>query len=234
DVILKRCVKALDRSRLASGHRADGDGHRAQVGVDASVLELALLIPSPAALAGDAKTRVKHQYDDAPAFFHRPGGAGEHRLRRTHVLQAEQENHRVGDAPAKTGYLLKLAGVADEESTGFPVDRLGVGDQPRAQVDAYVRDLPRKICEEDACAAPDVEEGLARSQIEQVQNGGDGKLTVVLAPLFSHPSLIPRGNRVPAGIQVGTGLIACGAKALGEVVLSKASFHDRTLLGLPG
>src|SRR5690606_40360196 len=125
---------------------------------------------------------------------------GEQRFPPSHFLLAQLNGPLVRHATVKGGYLLQLASVADEKPAGSLVDRPGVGDQPRAQVDTYVRYLRRKMRGKDAGAAPDVEEGLARSQIEQVQNGGDGKLTVVLAPLFSHPSLIPRGNRVPAGV----------------------------------
>src|SRR5690606_23735902 len=102
-------------------------------------------------------------------------------------------------------YLVEAGGVAEKEDAVVAVVAAGEAEEARARVDAGVEGAGRgDVLREGAGAAAEVEDGLAGLQGEEVENGGDRGVAVVLPAALAGPADVPVGDGVPtpAGAEV--------------------------------
>src|SRR5690606_2848346 len=116
-----------------------------------------------------------------------------------HVLDAEEEDGDVEAPGPGRGRAHEVAGVALLEPALVAAALAGQPDHLGAGVDPEVLAAGLEHVEgEDAGAAADVDDPLARAQRGEAHDGGDGCLAVVGAPPHADGSVVPARDGVPA------------------------------------
>src|SRR5438477_3001535 len=175
-----------------------GDVEWRKVAVDPPVLQLARSIPTPAALARDPEAWVAHQQNQPAAEAQRPPRGCKHCLEVIHVLNAQQKHRRLEGRGFQAWRAPETPCVPDQETPAPAVPAASQADEPLAGVHpGVVRSRRCGVRGQHSLSSPDIQERLARPQLQQFQDGGDREPAVVLTAALSHPSVVPLCYRVP-------------------------------------
>src|SRR5256885_15419925 len=169
-----------------------GDVERREVAVDPPVLQLARSIPTPAARARDPEAWVAHQQTQRAAEAQRPPGGCKHCLEAIHALNAKQKPRRLEGRGFQAWRAPETPCVPDQETPAPAVPAASQADEPLAGVHpGVVRSRRCGVRGQHSLSSPDIQERLARPQLQQFQDGRDREPAGGLTPPPPPPPLRP-------------------------------------------